>query len=170
MVGFNKIPIDNDILLQMKTLSLDPDYVSKCLEANRHNNATTSYYLALKKHISEGGHTSCDLSSKTFDKSSIEPNRRKNTDAKIMIDNYFTKSTEVDSMHHKRKSRDKSRDKNDNKENRCFNQPSTVLTSVNTETKRTRVQSKNKINDSFNYGRAMMGTNKSTEKVQRNGL
>jgi 5'-AMP-activated protein kinase, catalytic alpha subunit len=53
----------------MKNLNLDPDYVSKCLEANRHNNATTSYYLSLKKFISEGGQTSCDLSSKSFDKS-----------------------------------------------------------------------------------------------------
>ena len=53
----------------MKNLNLDPDYVSKCLEANRHNNATTSYYLSLKKFIIEGGQTSCDLSSKSFDKS-----------------------------------------------------------------------------------------------------
>lgn len=55
----------------MKTFNLDPDYVSKCLDANRHNNATTTYYLWLKKFISEGGQTSCDLSSKSFDKSLI---------------------------------------------------------------------------------------------------
>ena len=54
IIGFNKIPIDRDILFQMKSLNLDPDYVLKCLEANRHNNATTSYYLSLKKYISEG--------------------------------------------------------------------------------------------------------------------
>lgn len=68
VIGFNKIPIDNDILSQMRHLNLEPDYVSKCLEANRHNNATTAYYLSLKKYISEGGHTSYDLSSKSFDK------------------------------------------------------------------------------------------------------
>ena len=31
IIGFNKIPIDKDILSQMKTLSLDPEYVQKCL-------------------------------------------------------------------------------------------------------------------------------------------
>jgi hydrogenase maturation factor len=31
IIGFNKIPIDNDVLSQMKTLNLDPDYVSRCL-------------------------------------------------------------------------------------------------------------------------------------------
>lgn len=36
----------------MKFLHFDADYVAKCLEANRHNNATTSYYLSLKKYIS----------------------------------------------------------------------------------------------------------------------
>lgn len=45
----------------MRSLNLDPDYVSKCLEANRHNNATTSYYLSLKKFISEGGQFSVEM-------------------------------------------------------------------------------------------------------------
>jgi hypothetical protein len=31
IIGFNKIPIDRDILSQMKTLNLDPEYVQKCL-------------------------------------------------------------------------------------------------------------------------------------------
>lgn len=53
----------------MSLLNLDPDYVSKCLEANRHNNATTSYYLSLKKYISDGGNTSSGLSSKSLEKS-----------------------------------------------------------------------------------------------------
>lgn len=77
----------------MKLLGLDPDYVSKCLEANRHNNATTTYYLSLRKFIIEGGQTACDLSSKSFDKSILEPNKRKNTCNNTMIDNFFTKST-----------------------------------------------------------------------------
>ncbi len=93
IVGFNRIPIDIDVLSQLRTFNLDPDYVSKCLEANRHNNATTSYYLSLKKYISEGGQTSYDLSSKSFDKSLLEP-RRKQTGTNLMIDNFFTKSTE----------------------------------------------------------------------------
>ncbi|MCB0370645.1 MAG: hypothetical protein KDD45_14775 [Bdellovibrionales bacterium] len=77
----------------MRSLNLDPDYVCKCLEANRHNNATTAYYLALKKYVSEGGQTSYDLSSKSFDKSILELNKRKSTGTKYMIDNYLTKST-----------------------------------------------------------------------------
>jgi 5'-AMP-activated protein kinase catalytic alpha subunit len=93
IIGFNKIPIDRDILFQMKSLNLDPDYVLKCLEANRHNNATTSYYLSLKKYVTEGGQSNYDLSSKSFDKSILEPNRRKNT-VKLLLDNYITKSTE----------------------------------------------------------------------------
>jgi 5'-AMP-activated protein kinase, catalytic alpha subunit len=77
----------------MKHYNFDPDYVAKCLEANRHNNATTTYYLSLKRHISEGGHTSYDLSSKSFDKSLLEIPKRKSTAQKYMLDNYITKST-----------------------------------------------------------------------------
>ena len=110
IVGFNKIPIDRQVLSQLKNLSLDPDYVSKCLQANRHNNVTTSYYLSLKKYISEGGQTSCDLSSKSFDKSLVQLNRRKATGTNLMIDNFFTKSTESETVI-KRKSKEKSRDK-----------------------------------------------------------
>jgi 5'-AMP-activated protein kinase catalytic alpha subunit len=69
IIGFNKIPIESEILSQMALLNLDPDYVSKCLEANRHNNATTSYYLSLKKYLTEGGRASSDLSSKSVEKS-----------------------------------------------------------------------------------------------------
>lgn len=96
----------------MKSMNLDPDYVSKCLEANRHNNATTTYYLCLKKFISEGGQTSCDLSSKSFERVLGQRNRRKQTTNNILIDNYFTKSTENDVIV-KRKSKQKSREKID---------------------------------------------------------
>lgn len=86
----------------MSLLNFDPDYVSKCLEANRHNNATTSYYLSLKRFISQGGHASSNLSSKSFDKSILEP-RRKQTGTNLLIDNFFTKSTEGEPV--KRKSK-----------------------------------------------------------------
>ena len=53
----------------------------------------------------------------------------------------------------------------DNKENRCAaNLPSTVLSSVTTESKRTRVQSKHRVNDSVNYGRAL---NRSIDKPDK---
>lgn len=161
IIGFNKIPIDKDILGQMKTLSLDPDYVQKCLEANRHNNATTSYYLSLKKYVSEGGQSNYDLSSKSFDKSILEPNRRKNTVNQLLLDNYITKSTEDEALV-KKKSR--SKDKYDNKENKCYNQTSTVFTSVNTDSKRVKQNNKSKINESFNYGRPSNNASKSMDK------
>ena len=136
----------------MRYLNLDPDYVSRCLEANRHNNATTAYYLSLKKYIIEGGHTSCDYSSKSFDKSLLDINtngtmqvhRRKLTAQKYMIDNYLTKSTQAEGVARK-KSRDKSRDKIE-KENRCVNIPNSVVTSVHTDSKRGKMGNKMKIN------------------------
>jgi hypothetical protein len=111
--------------------------------------------------VSEGGQTSYDLSSKSFDKSLLEIPKRKATNSKYMIDNYFTKSTECDVVARK-KSREKSKDKID-KENRCVNVPNSVVTSIHTESKRSKMNTKNKINDSFNYGR-MGNVNKSIEK------
>jgi 5'-AMP-activated protein kinase catalytic alpha subunit len=69
VIGYNKIPIDENVLFSLKDFNYDIDYASKCLEANRHNNITTTYYLALKKFIKEGGRTLCDLADKNFDKS-----------------------------------------------------------------------------------------------------
>lgn len=31
VIGYNKIPVDRDILFKLKNLNLDPDYVLKCL-------------------------------------------------------------------------------------------------------------------------------------------
>jgi hypothetical protein len=82
----------------------------------------------------------------------LEPYRRKQTAKNVVLDNFFTKSTEEGP----RKSKEKSREK----ENRCPNN-ATVLTSINTESKRNKIQSKTRINDSFNYGRVSSGNNKS---------
>lgn len=49
-------------------MGLDVEKTQSSLEANRHNNLTTTYYLALKKYIKEGGETHCDLAGKDFDK------------------------------------------------------------------------------------------------------
>ena len=64
VVGYNKIPIDKNILSSIK--GQDIEYTTKCLEANRHNNATTTYYLSLKKLIKEGGSSDYDFSSPDF--------------------------------------------------------------------------------------------------------
>lgn len=98
----------------------------------------------MKKFISDGGQTSCDLSSKSFDKSILEPNKRKKENA--VIDNFLTKN--IDNLAVlRRKSKDKSREKlnRENKENRCSNIP-TVFSSINTESKKIKNSSKSKIN------------------------
>ncbi len=69
---------------------------------------TTTYYLSLKKYVSEGGNSSCDLSSKSFDKSLLYPHRRKSTAHQLLLDNYLTKSTEEEP---RKKSKEKSREK-----------------------------------------------------------
>ena len=50
IIRLNNIPIDKKIVNSLEQFSFDSDYVNKCLEANRHNNVTTAYYLALKKY------------------------------------------------------------------------------------------------------------------------
>jgi 5'-AMP-activated protein kinase, catalytic alpha subunit len=48
----------------------------QCLEANRHNNFTTTYYLLMKKYLRNGGISKADPSCKEFDLKAIEPNER----------------------------------------------------------------------------------------------
>lgn len=57
------MPIDIDLLHQMKTLIKDMD-VAKAEEdirSNRHNFITASYYLLQKQVLREGGKTNVDL-------------------------------------------------------------------------------------------------------------
>ena len=42
------------------------DYAQKCVEANKHNHVTTTYYLLLKRHIKNGGASVGDLVSDQF--------------------------------------------------------------------------------------------------------
>ena len=77
IVGYHRIPIDHDILNKLNPLGMDVEFAQRCLEANRHNHLTTSYYLMLKKHLRDGGQSKTDLGSKNFDKSLIEPLRHK---------------------------------------------------------------------------------------------
>ena len=60
LVGYNQIPVDDQILEQLEQLDIDPEYVRQCLEANKHNSKTTAYYLLLKRHLKEGGQTISD--------------------------------------------------------------------------------------------------------------
>lgn len=66
IIGVNKIPIDENVLSSLKNYKMELEYVKKCLSANRHNNATTTYYLSMKKYLKEGNISSCSLGGQEF--------------------------------------------------------------------------------------------------------
>ena len=55
LVGYDHIKVDYSILKQVKAFGYDLDYTKKCLEADKHNEVTTSYYLLLKRYVMNGG-------------------------------------------------------------------------------------------------------------------
>ena len=66
IVGVHQIPIDRFILGQLEPLGIDPAYAEKCIEANKHNNASTTYYLLLVKHLRDKKKSNADLSAEDF--------------------------------------------------------------------------------------------------------
>ena len=42
---FGGLPIENDILEQLEKYGFPRDYAIKCLQMNKHNHVTTTYYL-----------------------------------------------------------------------------------------------------------------------------
>lgn len=85
IVGYHRIPIDEQILKETVALGFDLSFTRKCIEANRHNDATTTYYLLLKKFVREGGISKAYLGSKYFDSSLIEPLRKVVPDCKPFL-------------------------------------------------------------------------------------
>lgn len=78
IVGYNKIPVDHEILKGLINYNnYDLDYVQTCVEANRHNEVTVTYYLAMKKFLKEGGISKYNLGDENFDHSLIQPTKRK---------------------------------------------------------------------------------------------
>jgi 5'-AMP-activated protein kinase catalytic alpha subunit len=56
----------------MEKYDFESDHTVRCLEANKHNHVTTTYYLLLKKHLREGGTSIADFDNylpENFDKS-----------------------------------------------------------------------------------------------------
>ncbi|CAI2376707.1 unnamed protein product [Moneuplotes crassus] len=49
IIGYNRIPIQNKILSLMTNQGFDPKYIQRCIDANKHNHCTTTYYIFLKK-------------------------------------------------------------------------------------------------------------------------
>lgn len=67
--GIDPTPIDPSLLVDMKGYNIDIDYAKKCLEANKHNHFTSTYYLLLKKHLKGGGESIADVGSPKYDPS-----------------------------------------------------------------------------------------------------
>ena len=55
LIGYDHIIVDMEILRQLQRYGYNLDYSKKCLEANKHNDVTTAYYLLLKKYLQNGG-------------------------------------------------------------------------------------------------------------------
>lgn len=66
-VGIDATPIDVNILRQLEDHNIDVDYARKCIEANKHNHVTATYYLILKKHIKGGGKSIADARQPSYD-------------------------------------------------------------------------------------------------------
>lgn len=63
-------PIDPKILEEMEIkFKISTDYAIKCIEANKHNYVTATYYLLLKKHIRNGGASIADARMTNYDHS-----------------------------------------------------------------------------------------------------
>jgi 5'-AMP-activated protein kinase catalytic alpha subunit len=50
VVGKETIPIIEEVFDKLEPLGFDPLYSRQCLDANRHNHVTTTYYLLLKRY------------------------------------------------------------------------------------------------------------------------
>jgi 5'-AMP-activated protein kinase catalytic alpha subunit len=84
LIGYDHIIVDSTVLKQLDRYGIDLDYTRKCLEANKHNNYTTAYYLLLKKFIQGGGNSIADYSNKAERKAEI-PNFPKGDDLAMFM-------------------------------------------------------------------------------------
>lgn len=55
LVGYTQIPINKDILQKLSEFNIDTEHGQKCIEANKHNHITTTYYLLMKKYQANEG-------------------------------------------------------------------------------------------------------------------
>eukprot|EP01017_Pseudomicrothorax_dubius_P034975 TRINITY_DN4849_c0_g2_i1.p1 TRINITY_DN4849_c0_g2~~TRINITY_DN4849_c0_g2_i1.p1 ORF type:complete len:636 (-),score=86.67 TRINITY_DN4849_c0_g2_i1:52-1959(-) len=70
-IGINpkshKLPVDEEILLNLREYGFEIDFARKCVESNKHNSVTSTYFLLLKKYRMLGHHSSADIHSEKFD-------------------------------------------------------------------------------------------------------
>ena len=67
IVGLHQIPVEPLVLKQLEQYNINIEDTRKCVEANKHNADTTTYYLLLQKFVREGGKTAADLASPLFE-------------------------------------------------------------------------------------------------------
>ena len=67
LVGIDKMPVDLEILKKMSDYNIDLEYAFHCIEANRKNHASATYYLLLKSHLKEGGKSITDARNTKYD-------------------------------------------------------------------------------------------------------
>jgi len=71
-IGKTAIKIDEGILQQLEEYGFEPENARKCLEANKHNHITTSYYLLLKKRqIQKTNSAGARVNSENFDSHNV---------------------------------------------------------------------------------------------------
>jgi len=67
-VGIDPVPIDTNILESMSDdYGIDKNYARMCIQANKHNHISASYYLLLKEIIKKGEKTIADVRSPDYD-------------------------------------------------------------------------------------------------------
>ncbi|CAD8190946.1 unnamed protein product [Paramecium octaurelia] len=76
IVGYNRMPIDDSVVDSLSQQGYDKEYIIKCLDANKHNDVTTAYYLALKRNLINGIQSKADINSSVFEESLLEPKQR----------------------------------------------------------------------------------------------
>lgn len=58
---------------QLESYEFNINYAQQCIDANKHNHVTTTYYLLLKKYSQHGRKSPADLNCIDFDHSLITP-------------------------------------------------------------------------------------------------
>ncbi|CAD8052449.1 unnamed protein product [Paramecium primaurelia] len=84
IVGQHRIPIDPEIVKQLIQYGIQSEHAEKCIETNRHNHITTTYYLLLKKYILAGNKSIADINSEQFEAQRISTRQSTYTDRKFI--------------------------------------------------------------------------------------
>ena len=72
-IGIEPLPIDKKVLAQLDEYEVDRRYATKCLNSNKHNWVTASYYLLLKEKRKGGEDNEEELKDEKPVKERAEP-------------------------------------------------------------------------------------------------